>query len=162
MKSIDDRLWENVDKTSNPKGCWEWRGFTAPSGYGHIHWKTRPHRVHRVSWELLRGLIPDGMYMDHLCRNKICVNPEHLEIVTPRENVIRGISPAALRSKQAHCIRGHLLAGENLYLKKGVHGIERQCRECGRERCRRWKSENPSHKDRRRERDKCRHTRVAI
>lgn len=142
---IEKRLWDNVDKTSSPIGCWEWRGFVNPSGYGHIYWKTRPHRVHRVSWMLLRGPIPEDKQLDHLCRNRICVNPEHLEVVTAKENTRRGFSPSGMRARQTHCIRGHSLSGDNLYHKNVGTRVERHCRQCDRDRCRRWYMANREH-----------------
>ena len=102
------------------------------------------------------------MYLDHLCRNTICVNPDHLEIVTPRENVLRGFGPTAIKARQTHCKKVlHPLSGDNLYLKNGKNGVERHCRECERVRSLKWKADNPWYKDRRKELDKCRLTRVA-
>lgn len=82
--------------------------------------------AHRFSYELLRGPIPKGMTLDHRCRNTLCVNPWHLEIVTHRENVLRGEGIAAKQAKQNRCIYGHDLAGENSYR----YGRKRRCKVC--------------------------------
>ncbi|HEY7824270.1 MAG TPA: HNH endonuclease signature motif containing protein [Acidimicrobiia bacterium] len=85
-----DRFWNKVDASGD---CWEWIGATAGNGYGKINVKGRDHYpefAHRVGWELLVGPIPDGLVIDHLCRNTLCVNPDHLEPVTHKVNVRRG------------------------------------------------------------------------
>jgi len=91
-------------------GCWEWIGARAPNGYGRF----RHTAAHRVTYEMHRGPIPEGLTLDHLCRNKGCVNPDHLEAVVLRENIVRGTSPAAARAKQTHCKHGHPLSGDNV------------------------------------------------
>ena len=82
--------------------------------------------AHRYSFELSKGLIFDGAQIDHLCKVRHCVNPSHLDAVTPRENTLRGIGISAQNAKKERCMRGHLLSGENLYLHKG----KRHCRSC--------------------------------
>lgn len=144
---IEVRLWSKVDKTTNPNGCWEWRGCVLPSGYGQICWESKARPVHRIAWMLLRGPIPPGKVMDHLCRNTICVNPDHLEVVTPKENALRGIGPTAMNAKQTHCIHGHAFSGENLYLRKvkATNSYQRHCRICMRMYRRRWRVKNPEY-----------------
>jgi hypothetical protein len=123
---VEIRFWAKVNKTET---CWLWTGYTRDDGYGTIqidHW---PVYVHRFSFELFKGKIADGLSVDHLCRVRNCVNPEHLEAVTMRENTLRGVSPIARQARQTHCKRGHELTGENLKLK-GVNKTMRCCRKC--------------------------------
>ena len=121
-----ERFWSKVDKRD---GCWVWTGAMR-SGYGNIRWDGKVAAAHRVAYELERGPIPDGLVIDHLCRNTSCVNPAHLEVVTRRENTIRGETRAAENVAKTHCPAGHPLAGENLYQSPGRP--HRHCRECHR------------------------------
>lgn len=93
---------------TRPDGCWDGPGWL-DKGYRRVRLNGRIVKVHRLVYEQLREPVPDGLVLDHLCRNRACCNPDHLEPVTNRENVLRGISPAAVRAKQAHCIHGHPL-----------------------------------------------------
>lgn len=117
--------------------CWNWTGCTARNGYGKIMTGSkldgtkRASLAHRVSYEAFVGPIPPAMEIDHLCRNRRCVNPAHMEPVTHRENGLRGVSMAAQYAKRTHCIRGHEFSGDNLRI--GRYG-ERICIACMRER----------------------------
>ena len=130
MRPREERFWEKVEKTD---GCWRWLGATT-KGYGQF-WdnKRSPAKAHRVAYEMCVGPIPEGLHIDHLCCNPICVNPEHLEPVTNRENVQRGFRR---RPRRAHCSKGHPLAGDNLLLYEYSYGTYRTCRKCNAERVR--------------------------
>ncbi len=122
---LELRFWEKVDKQ---KDCWIWTGAKSPAGYGKIYIGNSFVGAHRISYELAKGKIPEGLTIDHLCKNPSCVNPYHLEAVTMKENVLRGTSPAAKESKQTHCKRGHPLFGSNLWVDKKNN--KRHCKEC--------------------------------
>ncbi len=119
----EERFWSKVEKTES---CWIWTGYKDKLGYGRFG-KDRPYRF---AYTLLVGPIPPGLSLDHLCRNPSCVNPAHLEPVTHRTNVLRGINPMAQEARQMHCKRGHEFTPENTRLYRG----HRYCRACDRER----------------------------
>lgn len=122
-----EEFWARVDRG---RDCWTWRGYVMPQGYGQATWRGRQWRSHRLAYELVRGPIPDGLTLDHLCRNKACVNPAHLEPVTDRENVLRGIGISAVNSRKTHCLRGHVFDDKNT--RRTPKG--RDCRACHRQR----------------------------
>jgi len=82
-KPVQQRFWDKVNKTDS---CWEWTAGTNPAGYGRFRFNERVMMSHRVSYELIIGPIPDGLLLDHMCHNKVCVNPEHLRPVTSKQN----------------------------------------------------------------------------
>lgn len=88
-------------------GCWEWTGGRSCWGYGITNFKRKQVRVHRAAYLIWRGEIPAGLHLDHLCRNRSCFNPAHLEPVTPRENTMRGTGVTARRASRSSCDRGH-------------------------------------------------------
>jgi len=122
-------------------GCWEYQG-TKSKGYGLFGVQVQPGvwksvKAHRFSYEAFVGPIPDGLHLDHLCRNPSCCRPDHLEPVTNRENGLRGISPAAAHAVQTHCKYGHEYTPENTMVTAGDHGFPwRECRTCYRDRAR--------------------------
>jgi hypothetical protein len=118
------RFWLKVDRRE-PGNCWPWRGTILPNGYGQFGVRGVRHLTHRYAYELLNGPIPEGLTIDHLCRNPPCVNPAHLEPVTMLENLRRGFGVGALNAKKTHCPKGHAYDYTN--------GRKRYCRECKRE-----------------------------
>jgi hypothetical protein len=131
------RFWDKVDKNGSIPACrpelgqcWEWTARTV-NGYGSfVPCAGRSVLAHRYVYELAGVTIPDSLEPDHLCRNRPCVRITHLELVTHRENILRGESPPAINARKTHCSRGHLFDSENTYVEK-KNGW-RQCRECRR------------------------------
>ena len=117
--SIADR----IDATGD---CWLWCGSLKGNGYGEVSVDGVRSGVHRVVYEALVGPIPEGLQIDHLCRVRHCVNPDHLEPVTPGENIRRGQTGAHERRK-THCPQGHAYSPENTYRRVDGH---RHCRTC--------------------------------
>ncbi len=113
-----------VDATT---GCWDWTAALNSHGYGEVYWLGSPRGSHRIVYSLLVGPVPVGLDLDHLCRVRHCVNPEHLEPVTRQENLLRGA-----RCCITHCPQGHEYTPENT--RRDRDG-RRRCRECNRIRC---------------------------
>ena len=116
-------FWGKVNRTS---ACWLWEAALSTRGYGRITIAGRQYQAHRLAYESLVGPIPEGRQVDHLCRVRRCVNPAHLEIVTGRENVLRGNTIVAQHAAKTHCPRGHEYSAENTRRWRG----HRKCRTC--------------------------------
>lgn len=129
-----DLLDRMADKFLVGDGCWEWTAVRNAPGYGVIHRLDKGSRLaHRILYEMLIGPIPDGLELDHLCRNRGCVRPDHLEPVTRLQNVRRGDGPRLLKERNAsktHCPQGHPYAEQERYRRPNG---ERRCGACGRD-----------------------------
>lgn len=124
----DARFWSYIEKDP-VTGCWVWTGHTSEHGYGVITVSRKQRYVHTWYYETHIGAIPEGLEPDHLCRNRLCANPDHLEVVTHRENILRGESPQAINARKTHCPQGHEYTPENTKIQ--TRG-GRLCRECQR------------------------------
>lgn len=123
-----DAFWAKVDRSGGEDACWPWLGADNGQGYGRFAVRRgKLIYAHRFAYELLVGPIPDGLHLDHLCRNPRCVNPRHVEPVTNAENRRRG-----RLGQITHCPRGHPYDDANTYSHPGQH--DRVCRACHRER----------------------------
>jgi hypothetical protein len=136
LARVQARFWLKVRISD---GCWVWTGTKVRTSddadyYGQFWMGGKNVSAHRLSYRLLVGEIPNGLVLDHLCRNTLCVNPEHLEAVTDQVNILRGVAPPAKNATKTHCVNGHALSGANVrYRTDGA----RACRACERESTRR-------------------------
>ena len=130
-----ERFWAKVDQTDD---CWLWRG-SINYGYGLFRIGAAVYRAHRVAWTWMRGPIPAGLHLDHTCRERACVRPDHMEPVRPEENTRRGDAPSTRARRDGRCMRGlHAMVGDNVI----VSGGKRECRACKRIRMAAWRERN--------------------
>lgn len=144
-RPLEERFWPKVDRRGDDE-CWPWTGAKTSAGYGHIARGGEGGGTvlaHRVSYELARGPIPDGLVLDHLCRRRDCVNPAHLEPVTFGENCMRGTGIAPQNAARTECRNGHPLTPDNVRIAPNGHRV---CRACARGRLAAWKRKNPNYR----------------
>lgn len=125
----DERFAASTHKTDS---CWEWTGTIYQNGYGRFMVKKQQFLAHRVAYEKAYGEIPDGLVIDHLCRNRKCVNPDHLEAVTNEENLFRGSGYRIMNGMDDSCIHGHKYTPENTYWEPNGRSV--RCRTCASQR----------------------------
>lgn len=136
MKSIEpltppehNDFWGRVSEPDPLTGCMNWQQYVEPSGYARYAHRGQMIRVHRIAYADTHGSVPDGMIIDHLCGNRSCCNPDHLEAVDNWTNVRRGNSPVAQNWRKTHCVNGHEFTPENTYVPKN-RPTQRYCRAC--------------------------------
>lgn len=137
-------------------GCWEWPGTLRCGGYAKLWFNGKNRFAHRVVYEIMVGQIPSGLTLDHLCLNRACVRPDHLEPVTQRVNNLRATTFSGENSRKTHCNKGHAFDTDNTRTEKAGAGYRRICKQCGRDRNKAW-TQGPNrqrHLERRRARRK--------
>lgn len=138
-QTLEERFWARVEKTDD---CWNWTGAKNSYGYGSIRESSCSDRrvpAHRVAYEQLVGPIPAGLTIDHLCRNRACVNPQHLEPATHRTNILRGVSFSAVNARKTECIHGHPFDKANTRVERNG---KRRCRVCRSQQGREYRARN--------------------
>lgn len=131
-----DRFMSKVEENN---GCWLWRDPLDKDGYGSFYLRRKRRRAHRVGWYMLRGEIPEGMVINHICGHRHCVNPQHLTLFTVRENALKDSrSIGAVNARKTHCRQGHIF--------DRVYGGQRYCSTCDAAKARRlrakWRAED--------------------
>lgn len=132
-RKTDEQFWETASRDP-VTDCLVWNGATTSGGYGNVRYGGRMRNAHIVAYLLMRGEIPAGKQIDHLCRNRKCIEPRHLEAVTQIENIFRGASNQAKNHRKTHCVHGHPFDEANTYRAKNGWRV---CRTCARDRGRR-------------------------
>ena len=133
LAALRNRLVKRYVRPAGPDECWEWRGRVEPDGYSRINWGHSKIGGHRAAYMAFVQDVPEGMVLDHLCRNRKCVNPAHLEPVTNAENVLRGGGLPAVLAGRTECAEGHPFEGDNLSIwRKRDGSTYRACKACHR------------------------------
>jgi len=141
MRIAQKDRFNEMYSIDNATGCWLWRGYLNEHGYGTIWNGTRRTTAHRHSYLMHVGAIPEGMHVDHICRTRACCNPDHLRVVTPRQNSLENsVSFSARNAKMERCLRGHPFT---------FTGGRRQCLVCRKERAARNRAD-PAYRERQR------------
>ncbi len=126
-----ENIWKHIVVPKDPNACWEWTGFRHDDGYGIMGFNNQNYMAHRFVYEYLVGEIPDGLTINHDCRNRACMNPKHLSPMTFEENISLGdFSTNNHNKKKTHCPKGHNYSKENLYFRPDGR---RECLICKRE-----------------------------
>ncbi len=133
-KDLVSQLMKHVQVGSGDSPCWCWVGAMDGNGYGSVRVRGQTCKAHRVAFCAHRRSIPEGMDLDHLCRNRACINPEHLEPVTRRTNTLRGNHQNVVIRRTGICKNGHDMNMTGRYYRRNGRGS--QCAECSRERSR--------------------------
>ncbi len=138
------RLMARCEQTES--GCWLWTGDTVGNGesnqYGRMRVNGKIWRVHRLAYVITNGSIPEGLVIDHLCRNQLCFNPSHLEAVPQYANVMRGSGVCAVNARKTSCRNGHAFTAANTYVHILNGRPKRYCRTCGRNATRRHRAQS--------------------
>lgn len=119
-----ETFWNKVQKSND---CWRWIGRIESYGYGRFYFKGKLILAHRMAYELLVGEIKEGLQLDHLCRNRWCVNPAHLEQVTQKQNILRGVGAPAKNARKKNCPK---CGSEYSLYSNGKSGKTRRCKPC--------------------------------
>jgi len=144
LTSAEEARFQSKYMVDN-SGCWVWRGPLDRDGYGTFYLRRRGRRAHRVGWFSMHGPIPEGAVINHVCMNRACVNPQHLQLVTAAENSLRDSrSVAAINRRKTHCPRGHVF--DVVRTSRTTGKTQRVCSTCEREKSRRlrqkWRAED--------------------
>lgn len=141
MIELPEWLQSKIQPEPN-SGCWLWTAATNGDGYGYVKLPENGFyaRAHRVVYAFYKGNIPEGRVIDHLCRVRCCVNPEHMRVATDRENVLAGVGPTAQNALKTICCNGHSLVNAYVFRRKRDGRLGRQCRECQAERSRAYEA----------------------
>lgn len=143
----EHRFLRNYEAPQSQSDCWEWKGRKQSRGYGMFSLRGSQYLSHRISYSHFVGSIPDGHVIDHLCGNRSCINPNHLDVATSRENTLRGGGPTAINARMTTCHQGHPLEGDNLQIKMHSDGLPRRvCIACKRNKeIEMWRADGPPH-----------------